>query len=125
VTISEDIFAALTATSPAIRVYVDVMPPQVVLPALVYSIIAGEDDVDLRGRSGSARYFVELDAWATTRLGADELMAEAETRMWAATTFQVGSSNISGGTYIGGAGVEQFEAETGRYRASKEFSIRF
>lgn len=123
-TIAEDVFAALTSGSP-MRVYVDVLPPMVVYPALCYSIIAGEDDMDLRGLSGSSRYFVQVDAWATTRLGADSLMAAAQQLMMSATTFQVGSVNVSGGTYIGGAGVEQYEADTGLYRASKEFSIRF
>lgn len=112
---SEDLFTTLSGGSPSARVYPDVMPQLAVLPALVYTLVAGQDDFHLEGLSGLQIRLVQVDAWAGTRLSADSLIADAATLMVASRLFQVNAINIPP--------VDDYEAETERYRASREFVV--
>ena len=113
--LAEDVFAALTGGTPAARAYPEVLPQMPVLPALTYRLIAGTDDFHLQGRSGLVIRLVQVDAWATTRMGADRAMADASVLMVASQAFQVNGIDVSG--------ADTYEEETQRYRASREFSI--
>ena len=117
-TIEEDFYAAMTAGSPSIRAYPEIMPELVTLPAATYTVIGGEDRVNLQGIEGGGWRIFQVDVWASSRLGADNLMADIQTRLAAATTFALdGEPTISG--------APRYEAETKRFRASKEFRICF
>lgn len=115
-TLRENIFAALTSGSPTpIRAYTDTLPQKVVLPALTFYILHGDDDFHLLGRSGLFTRWVQMDAWAGTRLGADALIQTALTLMLASGAFDV--------TAITETAAAPFEPETGRYRASFEVKV--
>lgn len=117
-TLSEDIFAALTSGSPIpLRVFPDVLPENVVLPAVTYMVIAGRDDFHLQGRSGLERVLVRVDVWSKVKLVTEQVMNDQIVPlMLAATTFQVNGMNR---TLADG----DFEEETERYRSSREFAI--
>lgn len=97
------------------RVYPSVLPQKVTLPAATYFTIAGTDEMHLQGHAGLVRKVIQIDCWAGTRLAADELMEEVQSFMLAATAFSVNG--------ISESGAEGYEADTQRYRASKEFII--
>ena len=113
--LSELLFSVLSGGSPPARVYPEVMPQMAVLPALVFTVVAGTDDFHLEGTSGLQIRFIQVDAWASTRLSADNLIAEATTLMVASTTFQVNAIAIPP--------VDGYEPDTERYRASREFTV--
>lgn len=117
-TLSEDIFAALTGGSPApLRVYPDVLPSNVVLPAITYKVVAGVDDYHLLGRSHLARVLVRVDVWATVKLTTETIMEnEIIPLMEQSALFTVNAIDI---TPADG----DFEEDTERYRASREFTI--
>lgn len=114
-TLSEDVFAALSSGSPPSRVYPDVLPQMAILPALVFSLVGGRDDFHLGGESGLLIRLVQVDAWAKTRLSAESLIAIATAEMIASQAFQVNAVDISA--------VDGYEPETERYRASREFAV--
>ena len=116
-TIEEDFYAAMTAGSPTIRAYPEVLPELPTLPAATYTMVGGYDDMNMLGVENTGLRVVEVDAWASTRLGADSLMGDIQSRLLAATTFVVVDIQVSA--------APRYEPETKRYRASKEFSIRF
>jgi hypothetical protein len=113
--LSEDVFTTLMGGTPERRVYPDVMPQRAVLPALVYTLIAGVDDFHLGGLSGLKVRLIQVDAWATTRISADRLIAEASQAMVESQLFQVNAIAVTG--------ADMYETETERYRASLEFTI--
>ena len=114
--LEEDVFSALTSGSPsALRAYPEVMPQQVVLPAVTYTIIAGSYDFDLQGTTGLSRKLVQIDSWSTTRSGAYSQMVEAQNLMLASTAFQV--------TGVEETGAERYEPDTKLYRESREFVL--
>lgn len=113
--LSEDVFAALSGGTPAARVYPEVLPQMAVLPALTFTLIAGDDDFHLGGKSGLDMRLIQVDAWATTRLGADREMSAATVLMVASAAFQVNAINVTG--------ADGYEPETQRYRASREFTL--
>lgn len=114
--IEEDVFSALTSGSPsALRVYPDTLPQMPVLPAMTYSIIAGEDDFDLEGPTELIRRLVQVDAWATTRSSVTSMMEEAKTLMLLSTEFTVNAINV--------AGAPGYEPDTKLYRSSYEFIL--
>ncbi len=99
-TLSEDVFAALTTGSPMpLRVYPDVLPPLIQLPACTYQVVAGVDEFHLLGRAGLGRILVRVDVWSTM----------------ASSNFSVTGIDITG--------ADGFEEDTERYRASREFII--
>jgi hypothetical protein len=113
--LAEDVFSALTSGSPPMRAYPDELPQQVQLPALVYFVVAGTDDFHLQGRSGLVIRLVQVDAYAGTRLSADASIRDAVELMVASTSFQVNAISIPP--------VDDFEPDTRRYRASREFTL--
>lgn len=117
-TLSEYIFAALTAGSPTpLRVYPDVLPPNVVLPAVTYTVVAGHDDFHLLGRSGLERVLVRVDVWSTIKRVSEETMQEQIVPlMLASTAFQINGISRT-------AADGDFETDTERYRASREFAV--
>lgn len=110
-----DIFTALTSGSPAARVYPDVLPQQVNMPAVTFFTVAGDNDFHLLGQSGLIRRIIQVDVWSTVAMAADALMADLEALMIASTDFQVNG--------IAASGADGYEAETQRYRVSREFTI--
>ena len=116
-TIEEDFFAAATAGSPTIRMYPEVMPQQPVLPAATFTVISGRDDMHIAGKSNTGERIFQVDAWASSRLGADTLMDDVQSRLLQATAFTIVAIDMSG--------APRYEEETRRYRASKEFMVRF
>jgi hypothetical protein len=114
--LEEDVFAALTNGSPSpLRVYPEVLPQTVTLPAVTYTIVGGSYDFDLQGATGLGRIIVQIDAWSTTRSGANSTMAEAASLMLSATAFQV--------TVMDESGADRYEPDTKRYRESREFAV--
>jgi len=116
-TIEEDFYAAMTSGSPSIRAYPEALPQKATLPAATYTMVGGYDDMNMTGIENTGSRVVQVDAWASSRLSADNLMGDIQTRLLAATTFVVVDIQISG--------APRYESETDRYRASKEFTIRF
>lgn len=117
-TIEEDFYAAMTAGSPSIRAYPEIMPEMPVLPAATYTVVGGEDRVNLDGLEGGGWRIFQVDTYASSRLSADSLMQDIQTRLAAASAFALdGEPTVSG--------APRYEAETKRYRASKEFRICF
>lgn len=117
-TIEEDFFAAATAGSPTIRLYPEVLPQEgSILPAATFTVVGGFDDMHMGGVSNTGMRLFQVDAWASSRLSADNLMDGIQTRLLAATTFVVVGVDVSG--------APRYEEETKRYRASKEFTVRF
>jgi len=55
------------------RIYPDYLPQGATLPAAVYHVVSGSDEVDLAGMSGVAHSRVQIDAYATTRTSANLL----------------------------------------------------
>lgn len=100
-----------------LRCHHNKMPRERTIPALVITTIGGFDDVDLAGDASFGNRIVQLDAWASTRTGADTYMDSAKAAMLAATTFSVGDVRESG--------ADGFDDEAGLYRASLEFSVWF
>lgn len=117
-TLAEDVFAALTTGSPLpLRVYPDVLPSNVVLPAITYLTVAGTDDFHLLGRSGLERLLIRIEVWSTIKLTAEEVMEQQIVPMMlAASTFTVNGIER---TAVDG----EFEEDTERYRASREFIV--
>lgn len=113
-TLTEDVFEALSSI-PGARVYPDVLPQNVTLPALVFTLIWGQDDFHLGGLSGLGVFGYQVDSWAGTRLSADSLIEQARLAMVASTDFQTNAISVPG--------VDTFEPETLRYRSSREFTI--
>jgi hypothetical protein len=117
-TIEEDFFAAATAGSPTVRVYPEVLPQAgSILPAATFTVVGGSDDMHLAGKSNTGFRLFQVDTWASSRLGADNLMDDIQTRILAAAAFVVVGIDVSG--------APRYEEETKRYRASKEFTVRF
>lgn len=112
----EDIFDALTAGSPLLRAYPEVLPQTgAVLPALTYNVVGGHDDFYLDGPSGARRRLLQVDAWAGTRLSADVLIEQAQTLLLESVAFTVNG--------VSETGADGYEPDTQRYRASREFVL--
>jgi hypothetical protein len=55
------------------RIYPDHLPQGATMPAAVYHVVSGTDEVDLAGMSGVAHSRVQIDAYADTRTSANLL----------------------------------------------------
>ena len=100
-----------------LAVYKGRLPPEHVLPSLVAQIVAGNDEIHLRGDSSLSRRIVQLDAWASVETSAESYMTQAKAKLLAATTFQVAAINVSG--------AESYDADANLYRSSLEFTLWF
>lgn len=116
-TLEEKVFAALTDESPSLRVYPDIAPPQVMLPFVVYTFVAGSEDVHLQGHSGIGATIVQVSVYASTRLRASEVMEEVKSLMFASTDFTVNGIDLPG--------ADRYEPDTKRYRSTVDFSLRY
>jgi len=114
-TLYEAVFAALAGGSPSARVYPEILPQRVILPALTFTLITGEDDFHLLGPSGLIVRYVQVDSWAGTRLSADSQIEAARLAMLASLHFQVNAISV--------AGADPFETDTERFRSSREFTL--
>lgn len=117
--VAEYVFAALANGAGGLRAHHNKLPRKgdsnYVLPMLVITGIAGHTEMHLRGDGGLRRYLVQVDAWATSRKGADDYMELARAKMLAATTFKVAAIDVSG--------AEGYDEEANLYRASLEFGL--
>jgi hypothetical protein len=55
------------------RIYPDHLPQKATLPAAVYHVVSGSDEVDLAGMSGVAHSRIQIDSYAATRTAANAL----------------------------------------------------
>lgn len=113
--LEEDVFAALTSGSPALRVYPEVIPEFVQMPVVTFTMIAGTEDFTLAGPTGLLRRLIQVDSWATTRASAYALITQAQALMVSASAFAVNA--------ISESGAPRYEPETRRYRESREFTV--
>jgi hypothetical protein len=117
--VAEVVFQALSSGSDGLRAFQNKLPRKgdanYILPMLVITLVAGHDEMQLRGDGGLQRRLIQLDAWATTRKGADDLAELARTRMLAATTFKVAAIDVSG--------ADGYDEDANLFRASFEYGI--
>jgi hypothetical protein len=118
VSIRNDVYSALThGDSPNLSVFPDQADQGAAYPLLVFTFVAGHDEVYLDGYASLSRAVVQVDAWADDPDDVDALMDEASTRMKAATAFSV--------TAVNATAVAGFEPDTKLYRSSLEFALWF
>jgi hypothetical protein len=115
--IYELVSVALRDGSGSVRCHFNKLPRERVLPAVVITVVSGSNDMDMEGDDTLRSRIVQLDAWASTRTGADNYMEEARGQMLAATTFVVGDIRESG--------ADHYDEEANLYRASLEFDVGF
>ena len=102
------------------RVYSEVLPQHGTVPAVVFSVVAGDSDADLEGPTGVGSRRVQVDSWAGTR-------AEA-------TALSLAVRALLDGYSGGAAGLDvqavfhlterwDFEAETKLFRTSQDYEV--
>lgn len=108
------------AARAAERVYTEVLPQAPVVPAVVFTEVAGDDDVALDGPTGASSRRVQVDSWANTRVEATSLGLAVK----AALANHVGAA---AGLSVEGAFLLSerwdFDAETSLYRTSQDYEI--
>jgi hypothetical protein len=102
------------------RVYTEVLPQSPVMPAVVFTAVAGGEDVALDGPTGARSRRVQVDAWAATREEATSLGLAAH----AALAGHVGAAaglSVEGVFFL----TERwdYDAETRLYRTSQDWEI--
>lgn len=107
------VYTALSALAGG-RVYPDILPQNVTLPAITFFRVSGRHEVSMGGSSGLDNLRVQVDCWASSRSDADTLAESVRTAMFAATTFSVGGVDGPMDTY---------EDDTLIYRTSMDFSV--
>jgi hypothetical protein len=102
------------------RVYTEVLPQAGVVPAVVFTEVAGDDDLALDGPTGTSSRRVQVDSWAKTR-------AEATALGLAVKAALVGHVGAAAGLSVEGAFLLSerwdFDTETALYRTSQDFEI--
>jgi hypothetical protein len=102
------------------RVYTEVLPQAPAVPAVVFTEVAGEDDVALDGPTGASSRRVQVDAWAKTR-------AEATALGLAVKSALAGHAGAAAGLDVQGvfllAERWDLDAESALYRTSQDFEI--
>ena len=108
------------AARAADRVYTEVLPQAPVVPAVVFTEVAGDDDVALDGPTGTSSRRVQIDSWAKTR-------AEATALGLAVKAVLANHAGAAAGLVVEGAFLLSerwdFDAETALYRTSQDFEI--
>jgi hypothetical protein len=108
------------AARAADRVYTEVLPQAPTVPAVVFTEVAGEDDVALDGRTGASSRRVQIDSWAKTR-------AEATALGLAVKSALADHVGAAAGLSVDGAFLLterwDFDAETSLYRTSQDFEV--
>jgi hypothetical protein len=102
------------------RVYTEVLPQSPVVPAVVFTEVAGGDDVALDGTTGASSRRVQVDAWAATREETTLLALAAKTALAGHVGAAAGLS-VEGVFFL----TERwdYDAETRLYRTSADFEI--
>jgi len=102
------------------RVYTEVLPQSPLVPAVVFTEVAGDEDVALDGPTGAASRRMQIDSWAKSRAEATALGRAVK-------------CSLSG--HVGAAaGLDvqiifflterwDFDAESALYRTSQDFEI--
>jgi len=102
------------------RVYTEVLPQSPTVPALVFTEVAGDEDVALDGPTGTRSRRVQVDAWAATR-------AEATSLGLAARATLSGHTGAAAGFEVEGvfllAERWNYDSETRLYRTSQDYEI--
>lgn len=109
-------YAGLSALVGA-RIYPEVAPQDVARPYVVWQEISRTPEGDLDGTvssSGLENVHVQVTCWATTRLSADAVRAQARLAMEAATQFKAFASALRSLGY---------ESDTKLHGAQADFSI--
>lgn len=108
------------AARAAERVYTEVLPQAPVVPAVVFTEVAGDDDVALDGPTGASSRRVQVDSWAKTR-------AEATSLGLAVKAALADHTGAAAGFGVEGAFLLSerwdFDAETSLYRTSQDYEI--
>jgi hypothetical protein len=111
---------ASVAALAADRVYTEVLPQGPTVPALVFTEVAGGDDVALDGPTGARSRRVQVDAWAATREEATSLALAAKAAL-------AGHVGAAAGLCVDGVFFLterwDYDAETRLYRTSADFKI--
>lgn len=102
------------------RVFTEVLPQAPTVPAVVFTEVAGDEDVALDGPTGVGSRRVQIDAWAKTR-------AEATALAVAVRTALAGHSGAAAGFEVHGVFLLterwDFEPETSLYRTSQDYEV--
>lgn len=102
------------------RVFTEVLPQASAVPAVVFTEVAGDDDVALDGPTGASSRRVQIDSWAKTRAEATALgvavKASLASHVGAAAGFSVEGAFLLSERW-------DFDAETSLYRTSQDFEI--
>jgi hypothetical protein len=112
------------------RIYPDRLPQRPTMPAAIYWVVSGVDEAGLGGLLGVAHARVQVDAYATTRLGANAL-ATAIRDALAATGGRGtwGAVDVSGCTPQGGERYDTQPLGDGsddpQYITSRDYLISF
>lgn len=94
------------------RIYPEIVPQGVAMPAITYSMLDGQPQNSLDGfTSGLSRYPVQIDCWANTKTAVNALALVVRDRMnVAASTFRSVLTNYPL--------IDDYEPDTKRYRRS-------
>ena len=102
------------------RVYTEVLPQSPVVPAVVFTEVASDEDVALDGPTGTRSRRLQIDAWATTR-------AEATSLGLAVRQVLSGHVGAAAGLDVQGAFLLaerwDFDSETALYRTSQDYDV--
>ncbi len=102
------------------RVYTEVLPQAPVLPAVVFTVGAGGDDVALDGPTGASSRRVQIDTWAATR-------AEATALALAVKAALVGHAGAAAGLDVQGVFFLterwDYDAESQLFRTNGDFEV--
>lgn len=102
------------------RVYTEVLPQGPTVPAVVFTEVAGDDDLALDGPTGASSRRVQVDSWARTR-------AEATALGLAVKSALAGHVGAAAGLEVQGVFLLterwDFDAETALYRTGQDFEI--
>ena len=102
------------------RVFTEVLPQAPIVPAVVFTEVAGDEDVALDGPTGASSRRVQVDSWAKTR-------AEATTLGLAVKAALAGHAGAAAGLDVQGVFLLSerwdFDSESVIYRTSQDFEV--
>ena len=102
------------------RVYTEVLPQSPTVPAVVFTEVAGDEDVALDGPTGARSRRLQVDSWATTR-------AEATSLALAVKSAIAGHAGAAAGLDVQAVFLVterwDFDAETALYRTSQDYDV--
>jgi hypothetical protein len=102
------------------RVYTEVLPQAPAVPAVVFTEVAGDDDVALDGPTGASSRRVQVDSWGKSR-------AEATALGLAAKAALAGHAGAAAGFSVEGVFLLSerwdFDSESALYRTSQDYEV--